>query len=304
MFSKNRDRLIEQDPVRELFSATVQMAEQRGLLSDEHFSVDGMLIQAWASHKSMRRKDGSDDGRPRSKRVECRELIDLPEQRREITERVPQTDRRTRFLYFPYWSATIDSRRSAQEQAAIVADLDGGFAVASVRGFASPEGSRAAHGRFEGNEALSGARAEAALDWLRATCGERGAACLPPDLLGEAGNERHTLLEAAPDGSEAAVEVEGPRQADFASDAFASDPGDAAQRTPEVTDALARARTPAQRAAVVYPQLRRAEIELTRTRDVERQRTEVTPAHTEERDVIGGCPQRIREAAFPTRGGS
>jgi transposase len=64
VFSKNRDRLIEHDAVTELFNATVQMAEQRGLLSGEHFSVDGTLIQAWASHKSMRRKDGSDDGRP------------------------------------------------------------------------------------------------------------------------------------------------------------------------------------------------------------------------------------------------
>jgi len=40
------------------------MAGKRGLLSSEHFSVDGTLILAWASHKSMRRKDGSDDGRP------------------------------------------------------------------------------------------------------------------------------------------------------------------------------------------------------------------------------------------------
>ena len=40
------------------------MADQRGLLSGEHFRVDGRIIQAWASHKSMRRKDGSDDGRP------------------------------------------------------------------------------------------------------------------------------------------------------------------------------------------------------------------------------------------------
>jgi transposase len=64
VFSKNRDRLIEHDAVTELFNATVAMAEQRGLLSGEHFSVDGTLIQAWASHKSMRRKDGSDDGRP------------------------------------------------------------------------------------------------------------------------------------------------------------------------------------------------------------------------------------------------
>jgi transposase len=64
VFSKNRDRLIEHDVVTELFNATVEMAQQRGLLSGEHFSVDGTLIQAWASHKSVRRKDGSDDDRP------------------------------------------------------------------------------------------------------------------------------------------------------------------------------------------------------------------------------------------------
>ena len=64
VFSKNRDRLIEHDAVTELFNATVEMAHKRGLLSGEHFSVDGTLIQAWASHKSVRRKDGSDDDRP------------------------------------------------------------------------------------------------------------------------------------------------------------------------------------------------------------------------------------------------
>ncbi|MEQ6436620.1 IS5 family transposase [Comamonas sp. w2-DMI] len=64
VFSKNRDRLIEHDAVTDLFNATVEMADKRGLLSGEHFSVDGTLIQAWASHKSMRRKDGSDDDRP------------------------------------------------------------------------------------------------------------------------------------------------------------------------------------------------------------------------------------------------
>ena len=64
VFSKNRDRLIEHDAVTQLFNATVEMADKRGLLSGEHFSVDGTLIQAWASHKSMRRKDGSDDHRP------------------------------------------------------------------------------------------------------------------------------------------------------------------------------------------------------------------------------------------------
>src|SRR6187401_3506353 len=42
----------------------MRLAETRGLLSKEHFSVDGTLIQAWASQKSFRPKDGSDDQRP------------------------------------------------------------------------------------------------------------------------------------------------------------------------------------------------------------------------------------------------
>lgn len=64
VFSKNRDRLIEHEAVTDLFNATVQMANKRGLLSGEHFSVDGTQIKAWAGHKSVRRKDGSDDDRP------------------------------------------------------------------------------------------------------------------------------------------------------------------------------------------------------------------------------------------------
>ena len=64
VFSKNRNYLIELEAVTELFNAMVAMADKRGLLSREHFNVDGTLIQAWASHRSMRRKGGSDDGRP------------------------------------------------------------------------------------------------------------------------------------------------------------------------------------------------------------------------------------------------
>lgn len=61
-FSKNRDRLLEHAVVPELFAEVVRMAEQRGLLSPDHFSVDGTLIQAWASHKSFRPKDGGPGG--------------------------------------------------------------------------------------------------------------------------------------------------------------------------------------------------------------------------------------------------
>jgi transposase len=49
VFSKNRDRLLEQAVVDEFFAEVLCLADQRGLLSKEHFSVDGTLIQAWAS---------------------------------------------------------------------------------------------------------------------------------------------------------------------------------------------------------------------------------------------------------------
>lgn len=58
-FSKNRDRLLEHEVIPELFAEVVAVAGKRQLLSTDHFSVDGTLIQAWASQKSFVRKDGS-----------------------------------------------------------------------------------------------------------------------------------------------------------------------------------------------------------------------------------------------------
>lgn len=55
-FSKNRDRLLERDIAQRLLEQTVKQATRANLLSDEHFTVDGTLIQAWASLKSFRRK--------------------------------------------------------------------------------------------------------------------------------------------------------------------------------------------------------------------------------------------------------
>jgi transposase len=59
-FSHNRDRLIEHDIGRALFGAVVDEAKRRKLMSTEHFSVDGTLIEAYASMKSFRPKDESD----------------------------------------------------------------------------------------------------------------------------------------------------------------------------------------------------------------------------------------------------
>jgi transposase len=63
-FSKNRDRLLAHRVVEGLFAEVMRAVNARGLLSKEHFSVDGTLIQAWASQKSFRPKDGSDDQHP------------------------------------------------------------------------------------------------------------------------------------------------------------------------------------------------------------------------------------------------
>ena len=60
VFSKNRDRLLEGEIAAAFLDAVVNLPEVRALLSKEHFSVDGTLIQAWASMKSFRRKDGND----------------------------------------------------------------------------------------------------------------------------------------------------------------------------------------------------------------------------------------------------
>jgi transposase len=63
VFSKNRDRLLNQEIARSFFRRVVDRAQT--LMSDEHFTVDGTLIEAWASHKSFQPKDGGpeDDGR-------------------------------------------------------------------------------------------------------------------------------------------------------------------------------------------------------------------------------------------------
>lgn len=74
-FSKNQERLLSHDAAAQFFMVVIAHARAGGLLSDEHFSVDGTLIEAWASLKSFRPKDDNDNdnngwsnfrGQPRS----------------------------------------------------------------------------------------------------------------------------------------------------------------------------------------------------------------------------------------------
>jgi transposase len=62
VFSKNRDRLLEGDIARRFLQEVVDLARSRKLLSDEHFTVDGTLVEAWASQKSFQKKSGPTDG--------------------------------------------------------------------------------------------------------------------------------------------------------------------------------------------------------------------------------------------------
>jgi transposase len=61
VFSKNRERLLAGDIASAFFEGVVGKLREKSLLSDEHFTVDGTLLEAWAGAKSFRRKDTSSE---------------------------------------------------------------------------------------------------------------------------------------------------------------------------------------------------------------------------------------------------
>ena len=64
VFTKNRDRLLDGDVARAFLSAVIEQAHAKKLTSDEHFTVDGTLLEAWGGAKSFRRKDEKDSAAP------------------------------------------------------------------------------------------------------------------------------------------------------------------------------------------------------------------------------------------------
>lgn len=63
VFTKNRDRLLDGEVAEAFFNGVLEEARKRKLLSDEHFTVDGTLIEAWASLKSFQKKKGRPSNR-------------------------------------------------------------------------------------------------------------------------------------------------------------------------------------------------------------------------------------------------
>jgi len=89
VFTKNRDRLLSGDVAEAFFTAVLDQARTAGLLSDEHFTVDGTLFQAWASHKSFQpRAGGPTDPPDKSGNVS----VDFRGQRRSNATHASTTD--------------------------------------------------------------------------------------------------------------------------------------------------------------------------------------------------------------------
>ena len=95
VFCINRDRLLSDGLAREFFNRVVYLAEWQGVVSDEHFSVDGTLIEAWASHKSFVKKDGEDGpGKPKGRNPE----VNFKGEKRSNSTHVSTTDPQSRLF--------------------------------------------------------------------------------------------------------------------------------------------------------------------------------------------------------------
>lgn len=90
-FTKNRQRLLEQDVAVRVLAGVVEEARLQGLLSEDHFSVDGTLMEAWASLKSVQPKDG-DDEPPRGQGGGRNREVDFHGERRSNATHASTTD--------------------------------------------------------------------------------------------------------------------------------------------------------------------------------------------------------------------
>lgn len=97
VFSQNRDRLLEGDIAAKFLTAVLAQPRVKKLLSSDHFSVDGTLIEAWASIKSVRPKDGSGEPPAQGGGRKCRGGLPWP----ETLERHPCFDDRSRCQALP-----------------------------------------------------------------------------------------------------------------------------------------------------------------------------------------------------------
>jgi transposase len=93
VFTKNRDRLLEADIAKEFLSRVVAQAREKGLTNDEHFTVDGTLLEAWASAKTFQRKEGAEKGAPKTTDDDpSNPLVDFHGEKRSNETHASKTD--------------------------------------------------------------------------------------------------------------------------------------------------------------------------------------------------------------------
>lgn len=233
----------------------------------------------------------------------CDEETTVPARDVEKTREVTREDKRDLYLYFQYATPRLDSQRSASALSDLKGLLGEGYRVTLVEGYTSPEGPEGKAedvktGQYKGgkynfkhNRQLSQDRAEAAVREVERLCNDASGTCFTKGTSPEDKGELYQLRELG-------KEVEGPKQADEAAKEFKKADAEAPHRTPDVERRLDKARTPQERADIVYPLLRRAMIKLWRTRKETEHYTETIPEHTTTREVVP-CPEKLKNAAFP-----
>jgi hypothetical protein len=232
-------------------------------------------------------------------RYECTSEREVPGP--PVTVQVPVTDHRQRFVYFEYARDAL-SARSASTTAELAGDLRDGFKVDRIRGFTSPEGPLGPGRRFMGNEELARRRAAAAARVVETACRTTGGSdpegCFlgARDTVSPTGEgELYTLTTVDPTTG-AIREVEGAPLAEHSSERFLADEAEESHRTPAIQARLNDpSTTPAERADIVYPLLRRAEISLVRSRT--EPRTQPGPSRTE--TTPSSCPPEVIDRLFP-----
>ncbi len=235
-------------------------------------------------------------------RFRCETERDVPAH--DVPIKVPVTDRETRTIYFDYAKDSIDAGRSAADLAALPTLLAGGFQVSNIAGFTSPEGPMEATKKFIGNKALAQDRAVAAARAVQAACPQKTApdtqagptagACFVAGAQAAGAADPELYTRVVVDETGKVTEVEGTPLAEAAVGDFLASPQEAERRTPELEKAIEKQKTPAGKASLVYPLLRRAVIKL------ERQRVEDRTRHVEAGVDLkdASCPPDVVEAAF------
>jgi len=98
VFAKNKERLLKADVAKAFFNGIVRQARDGALLSKDHFTVDGTLIDAWASQKSFQKKDKSDDDTPSPDADSRNQDVDYKGEKRSNETHESKTDPDARLM--------------------------------------------------------------------------------------------------------------------------------------------------------------------------------------------------------------